>query len=568
MTKKTKVYIYTRVSTAMQTEGYSLDAQRDKILDYAKRNDFVVVGEYSDAGFSGKNIAGRVQFQKMLNDIETQKDEVKYVVVFKLSRFGRNCADILASLQFMQDFGVNLICVEDHLDSSAGMGKLMISVMSAIAEIERENILEQTMSGRRQKAKEGGWNGGFAPYGYKLENGQLLIEEGEAEVVREIYNLYVNTAYGPTAIASEINKKYRKIPKGNGYLEKFTMNFVKDVLDNPVYSGKIAYGRHSTEKIIGKRNEYHIVKQADSDKIIIADGKHKAIVSEEMWDAAHQKRLANAKTKEKIDKEHEYLLSGLLRCPSCGGPMYGIHNGRKKKKDGTFYPMSYSYACRSSTQTGVECRKPQNYSEKKLVAAVASIIKTLINDKNFSKMVDVALNQQADLSKLQKERLNLQKEYDRLVILQTKLKKQLLNLDYGSESAKVKEEALAGMLDETCDKIAEIQKRADENEIKQGKVIEADRTKKSVYSVLQSFDALFDVMTDMDKKLLLKEMIDSIELYPRTNCSGQWIKTIHFKFPMQYNDAAEPSTDICFDSDGNFQPKGRKDESIVLLIRE
>ena len=81
---------------------------------------------------------------------------------------------------------MNLICVEDGIDSSKDAGKLMISVLSAVAEIERENIRTQTMAGREQKAREGRWNGGFAPYGYKLVDGQLLITEDEAEVEGEI----------------------------------------------------------------------------------------------------------------------------------------------------------------------------------------------------------------------------------------------------------------------------------------------------------------------------------------------------------------------------------------------
>ena len=108
------------------------------------------------------------QIDKM-EDIKTGKDEVSFVLVFKLSRFGRNAADVLASLQVMQDFGVNLICVEDGIDSSKDAGKLMISVLSAVAEIERENIRIQTMEGRMQKAREGKWNGGFAPYGYEKQ---------------------------------------------------------------------------------------------------------------------------------------------------------------------------------------------------------------------------------------------------------------------------------------------------------------------------------------------------------------------------------------------------------------
>ena len=84
---------------------------------------------------------------------------------------------MLSTLQVMQDFGVNLICVEDGIDSSKDAGKLMISVLSAVAEIERENIRVQTMEGRIQKAREGKWNGGFSPYGYQLAAGFFVFHD-------------------------------------------------------------------------------------------------------------------------------------------------------------------------------------------------------------------------------------------------------------------------------------------------------------------------------------------------------------------------------------------------------
>lgn len=565
-----RVYLYTRVSTAMQTEGYSLEAQRQKILDYAKFRDFEVVGEYSDAGFSGKNIAGRMEFQQMLSDIESKKDNIKYVLVFKLSRFGRNAADTLNSLQFMQDYGVNLICVDDNLDSSAATGKLMISVMSAMAEIERENINAQTMAGRQQKAKKGGWNGGFAPYGYKLENGQLIVQEDEAEVIREIYNLYANTAYGAGRVATEINKKYKKIPRSNGYLTKFTMPLVKDILDNPVYAGRIAFGRHTTEKIEGKRNEFHIVKQTDKEKIIIAEGQHEAIVSLEIWEAVQEKRKVNAKTKEKLDKEHEYFLSGLLKCPSCGGPMYGIHNGRKKKKDGTYYEMSYSYACRSaSLPMGRECSKPQNYSEPKLMEALTAIIKSLVNDKNFDKMVDIAIGQKTDVSELEKEMALRKKELERLNRLVIQLENQLDTLDYSSKAAELKEKSLNRRLDKALEDMEDMQSQLADLDAQMEKIAATEETKKKVYGILQSFDILFDVMDNPDKKLLIKELIEKIELYPRADRkqSGQWIKTIYFRFPMYYNDSNEANCEVHFDMQGNFQPKQTTHESVVTLSK-
>ena len=150
-----------RVSTTMQIDGYSLDAQKTKMKAFCDYNEYEIASEYEDAGKSGKSIEGRIAFNQMMDDIKSGKDEVSYVLVFKLSRFGRNAADVLATLQVMQDFGVNLICVEDGIDSSKDAGKLMISVLSAVAEIERENIRVQTMEGRMQKAREGKWNGGF-----------------------------------------------------------------------------------------------------------------------------------------------------------------------------------------------------------------------------------------------------------------------------------------------------------------------------------------------------------------------------------------------------------------------
>ena len=90
----------------------------------------------------------------MLNAIEDGKDGVDFVLVLKLSRFGRNAADVLSSLQLMQDYGVNLICVEEGIDSSKEAGKLLIYINAAVAELERENIRVQTMAGREQKARE------------------------------------------------------------------------------------------------------------------------------------------------------------------------------------------------------------------------------------------------------------------------------------------------------------------------------------------------------------------------------------------------------------------------------
>lgn len=124
--KRLKCYVYIRVSTAMQVDGYSLEAQNGRLTKYAEFQGMEVVKVYCDAGKSGKNITGRPEFSQMLQEVADSKDGVDYILVFKLSRFGRNAADVLNSLQYIQDFGVNLICVEDGIDSSKDSENLLL----------------------------------------------------------------------------------------------------------------------------------------------------------------------------------------------------------------------------------------------------------------------------------------------------------------------------------------------------------------------------------------------------------------------------------------------------------
>ena len=258
-----KCVLYPRVSTEMQVDGYSLEGQKNGLKRFADREEMEIVGIYEDAGKSGKSIEGRPAFKKMLSDIGNGL-EIDYILVYKLSRFGRNAADILNSLEYVQSYGVNLICIEEGIDSSQTSGKLLISVLSAVAEIERENIIEQTMNGRREKARQGGWNGGFAPYGYYLKDNQLLIEESEAAAIRIIFEKFAGSDIGYGGIAKYLNLQgIKKIPRQNGTLENWSGHLVRQILDNPVYCGKIAYGRRTREKVKGTKNEYKQVHAED-----------------------------------------------------------------------------------------------------------------------------------------------------------------------------------------------------------------------------------------------------------------------------------------------------------------
>ena len=515
----------------MQVDGYSLDAQRDKLRKYAEYEDMVVAGEYSDEGFSGKNIQGRHEFQRMLQDIQDCKDGVEYVLVFKLSRFGRNAADVLNSLQLMQDFGVNLICVEDGIDSSKDSGKLMISVLSAVAEIERENIRTQTMAGREQKAREGKWNGGFAPYGYRLENGQLLIAEDEVDVIRTIFDRYIHTNDGVSGVAKYLNRQglVKKL-RQNGTIPGFSASFVKSIIDNPVYMGKIAYGRRRTEKKIGTRNEMHVVEQSE---FPVYEGKHEAIISEEDWNLAQEKRKVNAYRREKVnDPTHAHILSGILKCPCCGKSLYGnIAKAHSKDKKTRYY-----YYCKNTvTPTGHECTFRLNIEQTEMNRMVASIISAMVSDPRFADATKAKIGSAVDMNDLEKRLEALQAQLRQTLGTKARLERQMDGLDISDPYYDRKISDLQRRYDEQYGRIDEIEVQIDDVQSQIRSIRQEKISGDNIYRLLLAFDQVYEAASEVERKEFMRAFIERIELFPEKQPDGNWIRKIIFNFPVPVN---------------------------------
>lgn len=552
--EKIKVYTYKRVSTTMQIDGYSLDAQRARMKAYADFNDFEIINEYEDAGKSGKSIEGRLQFNQMMEDVRSGKDNISYVLVFKLSRFGRNAADVLSTLQVMQDFGVNLICVEDGIDSSKDAGKLMISVLSAVAEIERENIRVQTMEGRIQKAREGKWNGGFAPYGYQLVNGTLEVSEEEAVAIRTIYDQYVNTDIGSNGISKYLeNHGIRKVQRQNGKNPLFDAHLVRLILKNPVYCGKIAYGRRKTEKVHGTRNEYHLVEQDD---FLLVDGLHEAIISEDIWNAAQAKLIVQAKKYEHVNKgkdERTHLLSGIVRCPICGAGMYG-NKCIKYKKDGTKYKDFFYYGCKHrSMQRGHKCDYKKQIREELLDDAVAEVIVKLVSNPQFATMMREKINMKVDTTAIDQEITNYEKQLRQDYSIKSKLMEEIDNLNPDDRHYIRRKADLDDRLYRMYDKIEELESQLIAARAKKTSIEAEKITGDNIYKVLIYFDKLYFAMNDVERRQLIEALIAEIQIYEERKPNGQWLKSIRFKLPIIENNLS-----IGLDNDEHV-------ETVVLL---
>lgn len=547
--EKTKVYIYTRVSTTMQIDGYSLDAQKARMKAYADFNDYQIVGEYEDAGKSGKSIEGRASFCRMMEDIKSGKDGVSYVLVFKLSRFGRNAADVLSTLQVMQDFGVNLICVEDGIDSSKDAGKLMISVLSAVAEIERENIRVQTMEGRIQKAREGRWNGGFAPYGYRLVDGELQINEEEAPAIRTIFEQYVNTDTGANGLSKYLETHgFQKLARQNGTSPLFSATLIRSILRNPVYCGKIAFGRRKLEKVHGTRNEY---RQVPQENYLLVDGLHEGIVSEELWNAAQVKLLTQSKRYEPVTRnktEQAHLLSALVKCPVCGAGMYS-NKCTKHKKDGTAYKSFSYYSCKHrKMQRGQKCDFTKQIQEEVLDNAVVEVIIKLVSNPKFAALMQSKINSKVDTTAIEQEIAAAEKQLRQYYSVKSKLMDEIDTLDPDDRHYIMRKSDLDERLYKMYDKIEGTENQLVTARAKK-QAIEADKiTGDNIYKILLCFEKLYNVMNPVERKKLMEHLISEVHIYPERQPNGQWLKSIKFRLPIIENGA-----DLCLDNGSHVE---------------
>lgn len=526
-----KCFLYSRVSTEMQVDGYSLEAQKSVLKKFAEREEMKIVEYYEDAGKSGKSIEGRPAFKKMLSDIESGQS-VDYILVYKLSRFGRNAADILNSLELIQTYDVNLICIEEGIDSSQTSGKLLISVLSAVAEIERENILEQTMNGRREKARQGLWNGGPAPYGYTLKDNKLYINEDEAELVRLIYDKYVNTTIGYSGIAKYLNLQgIKKVVRTDRMIEEWSAHFINLILENPVYCGKIAYGRRTLEKVKGKKNEYKRINATD---YITVDGLHESLVSEEIWNKAQDKRQATGqKFASKYGKDRTHLLTGLLKCPVCGGPMYANRHCWTKK-DGTYKEVGYYVCGKNKHDRGKFCEYKADLKKSVIEPLVIEAVKEIVSEKYFAQAIKDRIGSIGKNDDIDKEIRNFENRLNEIELNKARLEKGIDALPFDAKFRERKLHDMNARLDGMYETIAEIEELIADANLRKKAMEEEAITLENIYNILLNFSELFDIIEEDEQKNLLTYLIKEIQLNPHWENKSP-LKWIEFNFPIYRN---------------------------------
>lgn len=547
-----KCYIYTRVSTAAQTEGFSLEAQQERLYEYAEYRDLEIAGDYCDAGRSGKSIKGRPEFQRMMDDIISQKDNISYVLVFKLSRFGRNAADVLKSMQLLTDYGVDLVSVDDSIDSSTQGGRLTLTILSAVAEIERENITDQFMAGRLQKIRDGKWSGGSVPYGYRSVDRELTIDPYEAKIVRKIFDLYMQEDMGATSVAVTLNDEgYLRKENGGADQRPFTYDFIVNVLDNSLYCGKLVFGRRTNKK--GPDGK---LLKPDPKHAVMAQGVHETILTEEEWNAVQEKRERLSKNNYEIDDpERISLLSGLVRCPMCGSGMIHTKNKRINRNHGGYYKTIHYYACNNSRKSnGRTCSFRHTYNQEKIDSSVFEIIQRLTTLPEYKKAVTANLQNQATVEQLEERLKQERKELRKEELNNRKLGEQLDALDIMADAYETTYEQILAEIDEGYDRIEEIERKIRSIMRKLESLKQGFKASENIERMLEHFTKLYEHMSCQERREMYRLFIDHIEVLPETRKDGKMLKSISFRFSTEYGEdtlipEGDKDDDICFTLD-------------------
>lgn len=525
--RKKKCYIYTRVSTAAQTEGYSLEAQQERLREYADYKNLEIAGEYCDAGKSGKSIVGRPAFLQMLDDISSEKDNISFVLVFKLSRFGRNAADILKSLQLLEDYEVDLICVEDAIDSSTPGGKLTLTILSAVAEIERENINVQFMAGKMQKILNGGWPGGHAPYGYRSVNKELVVEPEEAEIVKLIFDRYIQDDGTLNGVAIWLNNNgYSRISKGE--VKPFTYDFIVNVLDNPTYHGKINYFRRTNIKGIRKNPK----------DAVEVDGIHEAIIDEDLWQQAREKREASSGRQEKVDEpDRVSLLSGLIKCPACGNGLIATKNKHVNKNRGGHYKTIHYYSCRYYRKSaGRTCEFKHTYNQAKIDSAVFEIVSNLAAHPAFEKAMAMAAGGDESVEAYEKRMKEIRKDLYHQEHEKNRVGAELDNLDVLSDDYDTEYERIQAEMDDIYDRIESLELSLKKIKKKCSEARQGVSSIEGIKKILKNFGKFYEKLTSEEQRELYRQFIERIEVYPEEQEDGRVLKSIYFRFPVRYGE--------------------------------
>ena len=308
---------YARVSTDKDEQAHSLKAQVEYYEQYIRSfPNWSFAPGYVDEGISGTSVARREAFLMMIKDAE--RDKFDLIITKEISRFSRSTLDSVGYTQKLLGYGVGVFFQSDNINTLTPDAELRLTIMASIAQDEVRKISERVKFGHRRSIEKGVVLGNDSIWGYRKEKGRLVIVEEEAEIVREIFQLYALGGLGVRRVCDELTRQGRQNTNGR----PFSFTTVRNILSNPKYKGYYCGGK--TTKV-----DYRMSwrKRIDPKEWVeYRDyGSVPPIVSEELWERANEILKARSESQSAADRtsyNNKYAYSGLISCRADGEPFY------------------------------------------------------------------------------------------------------------------------------------------------------------------------------------------------------------------------------------------------------
>ncbi len=355
--KITNCAIYTRVSTDLQAEKEfsSCESQEEKIQAFVKsQNNWQVAKVYSDAGYTGANTK-RPALTELLEDIKQNKIDI--VLVYKIDRLTRSPKDFYELIEIFEQFQTGFISITERFDTSTPAGRLLRNIMLTSAQFERELVSERTRDKLIERAKKGFFHGGPTPYGYERKNKRLIVNEKEANIVKIIFDDYIEHA-SINKLFDSLREKRLKDRQG----KEFSKPFLARILRNITYTGKLVYAGETYQ------------------------GIHQPVVSEELFELAqksHKKRI------RKFRVYKHFLFGGLIRCKECGYHMSACFTNKHSQGKLKRY---YYYRCTSTSKKGWKRCSTKEVSADRIENYLLENLERISIDKNYIENLVFKLN--------------------------------------------------------------------------------------------------------------------------------------------------------------------------------
>jgi site-specific DNA recombinase len=471
--------VYTRKSTeeGLDQEFNTLASQREYAESYIKSQTeegwVCLPDHYDDGGFSGGNMA-RPALQRLLADIEAGK--VDCIVVYKIDRLSRSLLDFSKMMEVFERHHVSFVSVTQQFNTANSMGRLMLNVLLSFAQFEREMISERTRDKIAATRRKGKWSGGMPLLGYDVVDTKLVVNEGESEIVRQIFDLYLELGSLLLTVQELARRGWTtkrwttKRQTSRGGLP-FTKGRLYHLLTNVTYIGRVRY-----------KDEVHL-------------GEHEAIVDATVFEKVQALLQNNGQTGgSECRNKHGALLRGILHCATCNCGMTHAFTTKRNRR------YRY-YVCNKAQQQGWDLCPAPSVPAEEIEQFVVDEIKAIGRDPGLvaATVAESRRLVEGGIKRLKAERTALERQSradDReLCRLATA----------GTQNGDVVGFALIQ------ERIGAAERRRSEIDQEISRLVATDIEEKEVASALREFDAVWAALKPREQARVLTLLIERVD---------------------------------------------------------